>query len=211
MESAAPDWADDQTQAELAAQYHEEFGDDLDEDGDPYGLLDFEGQFDSEDEDELRESIKGYRLGAWMDGLVDVFLRLEDDFPGSQVDATRARTRTAVQNASDSDAAPTAAQDAEASTGPASGLTILWNRRLNDRRACGTMLPGSDVWWPGLCSLEIRSQAPDLQRHSYGPQSTTSPCLSASLLWPVRCCLRNCVAMEEISRNPTRSGIHVES
>ena len=117
MESAAPDWADDQTQAELAAQNHEDFGDELDEDGDPYGVLDFEGQFDSEDEDELRESIKGYRLGAWMDGLVDVFLRLEDDFPGSQVDATRARTRSAVQLASDSDAAPTAAKDTEASTG----------------------------------------------------------------------------------------------
>ncbi len=50
--------------------------------------MDFEGQFDSDDEDELRKSIKGYRLGAWMDGLVDVFLRLEDDFQGSTVDNT---------------------------------------------------------------------------------------------------------------------------
>ncbi|ETI22682.1 hypothetical protein G647_06758 [Cladophialophora carrionii CBS 160.54] len=90
---APPDWADEQSQAEIAAQYHEDFGDDFsddDADDDPYGVLDFEGQFDSEDEDELRRSIKGYRLGAWMDGLVDVFLRLEDDFPGSQLEATKA-------------------------------------------------------------------------------------------------------------------------
>jgi hypothetical protein len=87
VELAVPDWADDMTQAEIAAQYHADFGDELDDDGDPYGVLDFEANFDSDDEDELRKSIKGYRLGAWMDGLVDVFLRLEDDFPGSQVDA----------------------------------------------------------------------------------------------------------------------------
>ncbi|KAJ9609592.1 hypothetical protein H2200_005919 [Cladophialophora chaetospira] len=86
MEIAVPDWADDSTQAEIAAQYPDDFGDGFDsedEEGDPYGHLDFEGQFDSEDEDELRRSIKGYRLGAWMDGLVDVFLQLEDDFQGS--------------------------------------------------------------------------------------------------------------------------------
>ncbi|EXJ58341.1 hypothetical protein A1O7_05766 [Cladophialophora yegresii CBS 114405] len=90
LEMDAPDWADEQSQAEIAAQYHEDFGYDLSDVGDPYGVLDFEGQFDSEDEDELRRSIKGYRLGAWMDGLVDVFLRLEDEFPGSQLDATKA-------------------------------------------------------------------------------------------------------------------------
>ncbi|OCT51326.1 hypothetical protein CLCR_08607 [Cladophialophora carrionii] len=90
---APPDWADEQSRAEIAAQYHEDFGDEFsddDDDDDPYGVLDFEGQFDSEDEDELRRSITGYRLGAWMDGLVDVFLRLEDDFPGSQLEATKA-------------------------------------------------------------------------------------------------------------------------
>ena len=89
----APEWDDDMTQAEIAAQYHTDFGDELDEDGDPYGVLDFEANFDSEDEDELRKSIKGYRLGAWMDGLVDVFLRLEDDFPGSQVEASAGKGR----------------------------------------------------------------------------------------------------------------------
>ncbi|KIW95514.1 uncharacterized protein Z519_04099 [Cladophialophora bantiana CBS 173.52] len=86
-----PDWADEQTQAEIAAQMDAEFADELD-DGDPYGTLDFEAQFDSDDEEELRKSISGYRLGRWMDGLVDVFLRLEDDFSASQVDLEAAKT-----------------------------------------------------------------------------------------------------------------------
>ncbi|OQV07435.1 hypothetical protein CLAIMM_11870 [Cladophialophora immunda] len=86
-----PDWADEQTQAEIAAQMDADFADELD-DGDPYGMLDFEAQFDSDDEEELRKSISGYRLGRWMDGLVDVFLRLEDDFSPSQVDLEAAKT-----------------------------------------------------------------------------------------------------------------------
>ena len=53
------------------------------DDGDPYGVLDFEGQFDSDDEEQVRREIfsspdSGYPLGRWMDGLVDVFLRFED-------------------------------------------------------------------------------------------------------------------------------------
>ncbi|KAG9775161.1 hypothetical protein KCU88_g5186, partial [Aureobasidium melanogenum] len=80
MDEPAPDWADDQTQAEIAAHIESEFTDELDED--PYGLLDFEGQFDSEDEEDVRQEISKYRLGRWMDGIVDVFLRLED-FPES--------------------------------------------------------------------------------------------------------------------------------
>lgn len=73
-----PDWADDHTQAEIAARVESDFTDELDED--PYGLLDFEGQFDSEDEEDVRKEISKYRLGRWMDGIVDVFLHLED-FP----------------------------------------------------------------------------------------------------------------------------------
>lgn len=102
--AAPPDWADANAQAEAAAQIdadfapaEEFFSDEDGEDGDPYGVLDFEGQFDSDDEDELRRSIKGYGLGGWMDGLVDVFLRLEDDFPGSQVDATTAAATEALR------------------------------------------------------------------------------------------------------------------
>ncbi|KAL2423336.1 hypothetical protein ABEF95_006669 [Exophiala dermatitidis] len=80
MDEPAPDWADDHTQAEIAAHIESEFTDELDED--PYGLLDFEGQFDGEDEEDVRQEISKYRLGRWMDGIVDVFLRLED-FPES--------------------------------------------------------------------------------------------------------------------------------
>jgi hypothetical protein len=105
-----PDWADEQTKEELAAQYREDFGDEFsDDDEDPYGMLDFENQFDSDDEAELRKSIKGYRLGAWMDGLVDVFLQLEDDFPGSQVESGKdARTREREEEALKSAAHSTA-------------------------------------------------------------------------------------------------------
>lgn len=81
-----PDWADDRTQAEIAAQVESEMADEFDYDGDPYGVLDFEGQFDSDDdddendEDEVRREIlaSGYYLGRWVDGIVDVLLRLED-------------------------------------------------------------------------------------------------------------------------------------
>jgi hypothetical protein len=119
---APPDWADEHSQAEIAAHYQEDFGDDSSDDGDPYGALDFEGQFDSDDEDELRRSIKGYRLGAWMDGLVDVFLRLEDDFPGSQLDATKAaREKGEGEDRSDGHAASVSsatAKDTDSQAGP---------------------------------------------------------------------------------------------
>ncbi|EXJ85237.1 hypothetical protein A1O3_05912 [Capronia epimyces CBS 606.96] len=81
VDEPSPDWADDHTQAEIAAQVESDFTDELDDD--PYGLLDFEGQFDSEDEEDVRKEISKYRLGRWMDGIVDVFLRLED-FPDPQ-------------------------------------------------------------------------------------------------------------------------------
>jgi len=81
MDEPTPDWADAQTQAESAAQVESDSADEFDDD--PYGLLDFEGQFDSEDEEDVRKEISKYRLGRWMDGIVDVFLQLED-FPDSQ-------------------------------------------------------------------------------------------------------------------------------
>lgn len=82
-----PDWADDRTQAEIAAHVENEMADEFDYDGDPYGVLDFEGQFDSDDddddkndEDEVRREILASRhhLGRWIDGIVDALLRLED-------------------------------------------------------------------------------------------------------------------------------------
>ena len=142
MDMATPDWADDQTKEELAAQYQEDIGDDSDDDGDPYGVLDFEANFDSDDEAELRKSIGGYRLGAWMDGLVDVFLRLEDDFPGSQVDDSKDKKGKGEESsAPDSDSAK---KDAEA----ASGLSV----RLDDSVEPPPERPKSvwdDVAWFG--------------------------------------------------------------
>ena len=81
-----PDWADSRTQAEIAAEVDREMVDELEEDsedeyfGDRYGMLDFERQFDSEDENDVREAVQhGFSLGKWMDGLVDVLLKLDED------------------------------------------------------------------------------------------------------------------------------------
>ncbi|KEF55871.1 uncharacterized protein A1O9_07451 [Exophiala aquamarina CBS 119918] len=83
--NSMPDWADDRTQAEIAAQVGNDLAEEFDYDGDPYGVLDFEGQFDSDedndsDEEEVRREIlaSGFHMGSWVDGIVDVFLRLED-------------------------------------------------------------------------------------------------------------------------------------
>ncbi|KAK4939606.1 hypothetical protein LTR10_020106 [Elasticomyces elasticus] len=88
-DEAAPDWDDVQTQAEIAAQVENEFADEFDDD--PYGVLDFDGQFDSDDEEDVRKEISRYRLGGWMDGVVDVFLRLEDmpDYQDEDLEARR--------------------------------------------------------------------------------------------------------------------------
>jgi len=70
----------------MAAQVQNELDDGDDEfndEDDPYGILDFEGQFDTDDEEDVRREISQYQLGRWMDGIVDVFLRLED-FPDSR-------------------------------------------------------------------------------------------------------------------------------
>ncbi len=78
-----PDWADAHTHAEMAAQITSDLAEEFDNDDvddDPYGVLDFDAQFDSEDEEDVRKEISGYRLGSWMDGIVDAFLRLEE-FP----------------------------------------------------------------------------------------------------------------------------------
>jgi len=78
-----PDWADSRTQAEIAAEVDREMADEFEEDeyfGDRYGMLDFERQFDSEDENDVREAVRhGFSLGKWMDGLVDVLLKLDED------------------------------------------------------------------------------------------------------------------------------------
>jgi hypothetical protein len=93
-----PDWADSQTQAEIAAELEGEMAAELepaelyDEDEqdkewwreDRYGALDFDGQWEDEekeDEVEVQRAVKegGFRLGKWVDGVVDALLRLDDE------------------------------------------------------------------------------------------------------------------------------------
>ena len=87
VEEIVPDWADTATraEAEVAASLSPELADELD-DGDPYGVLDFDDHFepfDSEDEAEMRRELVKHRLGLWrwFEGVVDVFLNLEEEFP----------------------------------------------------------------------------------------------------------------------------------
>ena len=87
VEEIVPDWADTATraEAEVAASLSSELADELD-DGDPYGVLDFDDHFepfDSEDEAEMRRELVKHRLGLgrWFEGVVDVFLNLEEEFP----------------------------------------------------------------------------------------------------------------------------------
>ncbi|ETN45986.1 uncharacterized protein HMPREF1541_00168 [Cyphellophora europaea CBS 101466] len=93
IDGVEPDWADKETQAELAANevgwdgevLREEEAEDDEEDEDPYGELNFDGHFDTEsdilDEEEVRRELNKGGLGKWIEGVVDVFLMLEDDVP----------------------------------------------------------------------------------------------------------------------------------
>ena len=67
-------WADPKTQAEVAAHLQAELGE---WDDDPYGMLDFEGQGDSEAEEEVKKAFKSWRIG-WLDGAVDALMLVED-------------------------------------------------------------------------------------------------------------------------------------
>jgi len=83
-EYPAPDWQDSQTQAEIAAQVQHELEEEFDED-DPYGMLTFDGHFDTDDEEGLRKEMSRYKLGRWLDGVVDSFLKLEDVEPDPEI------------------------------------------------------------------------------------------------------------------------------
>lgn len=81
-----PDWADPQTQAEIAADLEMELAEEL-EDGelysdqeDRYGALDFEGQDIDDEETEIQQAVEahGFRLGRWVDGVVDALLKADD-------------------------------------------------------------------------------------------------------------------------------------
>ena len=80
-----PEWADARTQAEIAAQVQAEFGEEYDYDnGDPFGILDFDrrGGDDSESsdaEEEVKKAMTRYGIGGWMDGAIDALLRIEEE------------------------------------------------------------------------------------------------------------------------------------
>lgn len=94
---SGPDWVDSQTQAEIAAELEgqmaaelepAELYDDDDQDNewwreDRYAAVDFDGQWDEEerqDEAEVKRAVRegGFGIGRWVDGVVDVLLRLDD-------------------------------------------------------------------------------------------------------------------------------------
>lgn len=93
-----PDWVDSQTQAEIAAELESEMAAELepaeiyDEDEDDrewwredrYAAVDFEGHWkdeEKEEEAEVQRAVRegGFRLGKWVDGVVDALLRLDDE------------------------------------------------------------------------------------------------------------------------------------
>jgi hypothetical protein len=113
---SGPDWADSQTQAEIAAELEREMAHELEADsqasgsrewwrGDRYGAVDFAGQFDDEededdddvdggsDEADVRKALRqrgGFGgVGKWVDGLVDVFLKLDHEDDDGDEDADR--------------------------------------------------------------------------------------------------------------------------
>ncbi len=81
-----PDWADSQTQAEIAANLEMDLADELEDgelysdDEDRYGTLDFERQDTEDDEKQVEQAVRagGFRLGRWVDGVVDVFLKMDE-------------------------------------------------------------------------------------------------------------------------------------
>ena len=95
---AGPDWADSQTQAEIAAEVEADMAAELepaelyDEDGqdeewwreDRYGAVDFDGHWeedDRQDEADIKRAVRegGFGVGRWVDGVVDAFLRLDEN------------------------------------------------------------------------------------------------------------------------------------
>ena len=81
-----PDWADSQTQAEIAADLEMDLADELEDgelysdDEDRYGALDFERQDIEDDERQVEQAVRArsFRLGRWVDGVIDVFLKLDE-------------------------------------------------------------------------------------------------------------------------------------
>lgn len=104
---SGPDWADSQTQAEIAAELAAELDasealyPDEEQEGewwreDRYGGVDFDGHWDvdddeggKQDEADVQRAVRerGFGVGRWVDGIVDVFLKLEGDDAEEEQDA----------------------------------------------------------------------------------------------------------------------------
>ena len=104
QEFSGPDWADSQTQAEIAAELAAEqealeLYPDEEQEGewwreDRYGTVDFDGHWDDDekqDEADVQRALKtrGFGIGKWVDGVVDVFLKLEDDDDDQEVELSK--------------------------------------------------------------------------------------------------------------------------
>ena len=84
--SVEPDWADSQTQAEIAADLEMDLADELEDcalysdDGDRYDGLDLEGQVIEDEEREIEKAVRGrgFMLGSWVDSVVDAFLKMDE-------------------------------------------------------------------------------------------------------------------------------------
>lgn len=77
VDDVEPQWADARTQAEAAALQAE-----MEEDDDPYGVLDFSGQDESsDDEEEVKKAMARYGMRGlgWMDDAIDALLNLEQE------------------------------------------------------------------------------------------------------------------------------------
>jgi len=81
-----PDWADSQTQAEIAADLERDLAEELEDgelysdDDDGYDRLDSGGQGIADDEREIEQAVqaRGFRIGKWVDGVIDVFLKMDE-------------------------------------------------------------------------------------------------------------------------------------
>jgi Protein of unknown function (DUF3984) len=81
-----PDWADSQTQAEIAADLEMDLAEELEDgelysdDDDGFDGLDSGEQGIADDEREIEQAVRarGFRIGKWVDGVIDVFLKMDE-------------------------------------------------------------------------------------------------------------------------------------
>lgn len=84
--SIEPDWVDASTQAEIAAALELQLATELDDgelysnDGDGYESAEIAAKAALEEEQAVKQAVRfhGFRIGTWVDNVIDVFLRLDD-------------------------------------------------------------------------------------------------------------------------------------